>query len=144
MVLPEWIAHVAEVFDAAGAAVLVIGFVWSVVLAGRTWASDGGRAAYRRLRNTFGGALLLGLEILVAADLVRTVAVAPNLQNVVVLAIIVAIRTFLSFSLQVEIDGTLPWRAAAGGGTSSGTGGRTGGSGDRTGAASDRTGGRRP
>jgi Protein of unknown function (DUF1622) len=56
--------------------------------------------------------LLLGLEILVAADLIRTVAVSPTLQSVGVLGLIVVIRTFLSFSLQVEIDGTAPWRRA--------------------------------
>ena len=56
--------------------------------------------------------LLLGLEILVAADLITTVAVAPTLRNVAVLGLIVLIRTFLSVSLQVEIDGRVPWRRA--------------------------------
>jgi uncharacterized membrane protein len=106
----EWIERVAEAFDVVGAAILVLGFLWSVAMALRSWRAMGGSAAYRSMRTTFGGALLLGLEVLVAADLVRTVAVAPTLQNVLVLAIIVAIRTFLSFSLQVEIEGTLPWR----------------------------------
>ena len=54
--------------------------------------------------------LLLGLEILVAADLIKTVAVATTIENVGVLGLIVLIRTFLSFSLEVEIEGTLPWR----------------------------------
>jgi uncharacterized membrane protein len=108
--LTHWIPRVAEAFDVVGAAVLVVGFIWSVVLAARTWRSAGGAEAYRRLRTTFGGVLLLGLEILVAADLVRTVAVSPTLQNVIVLGLIVVIRTFLSFSLQVEIDGSLPWQ----------------------------------
>ncbi|MET8148017.1 DUF1622 domain-containing protein [Actinoplanes sp. NPDC049668] len=66
--------------------------------------------AYRTLRATFGGALLLGIEVLVAADLIRTVAVTPTLTSVTVLGLIVLIRTFLSFSLGVEIDGTLPGR----------------------------------
>jgi uncharacterized membrane protein len=110
--LGEWTTRVAEAFDVIGAAVLVVGFVWSVAIAVRTWLATGGRAAYRSMRTTFGGALLLGLEVLVAADLIRTVAVAPTLQNVFVLAIIVLIRTFLSFSLQVEIEGKLPWRSA--------------------------------
>ena len=61
--------------------------------------------AYLVARQAFGGTLLLGLEVLVAADLVRTVAVAPTLDNVLVLALIVAIRTFLSFSLETEIEG---------------------------------------
>jgi uncharacterized membrane protein len=77
-------------------------------------------AAYLRfpVRQTFGGTLLLGLEILVAADLVRTVAVAPTVDNVLVLGLIVVIRTFLSFSLETEIEGVLPWRRA----TASGAG----------------------
>jgi hypothetical protein len=64
------------------------------------------------LRRTFGGTLLLGVEVLVAADLVRTVAVAPTLDNVLVLGLIVVIRTFLSFSLETEIEGVVPWRRA--------------------------------
>jgi uncharacterized membrane protein len=104
------LADVARSFEAIGAAVLVIGLVWSVVLASRAWHAAGGRSGYQVLRETFGGVLLLGLEILVAADLIRTVAVAPTTRNVAVLGLIVLIRTFLSFSLQVEIDGKLPWR----------------------------------
>jgi uncharacterized membrane protein len=61
-----------------------------------------------------GRGILVALEVLVAADLIRTVAVEPTLQNVGVLGIIVLIRTVLSFSLDVEIDGVLPWRRAAG------------------------------
>jgi hypothetical protein len=60
--------------------------------------------------------LLLGLEVLVAADLLRTVAVAPTLDNVLVLGLIVVIRTFLSFSLEAEIEGVAPWRRAMTGG----------------------------
>jgi uncharacterized membrane protein len=62
------------------------------------------------IRTYFGRSVLFALELLVAADLIRTVAVQPTLQNVAVLAIIVLIRTFLSFSLEVEIEGTWPWR----------------------------------
>jgi uncharacterized membrane protein len=64
---------------------------------------------YRGYRQDLGRAILLGLELLIAGDIVRTVAVAPTLQNVLVLGLIVLIRTFLSFSLQLEIEGTLPW-----------------------------------
>ena len=62
------------------------------------------------LRDAFGNVILLGLEILVAADLVRTVAVAPTIENVVILGVIVLIRTVLSFSLEIEIEGVAPWR----------------------------------
>ena len=61
----------------------------------------------------FGRSILLGLEFLVAADIIRTVAVQPSLQNVAVLGLIVLIRRFLSFSPEVEIDGRWPWRRAA-------------------------------
>jgi uncharacterized membrane protein len=116
------LADVAHVFEAIGAAVLVVGLVWSVVLAALTWRSGGGSRGYQKLRQTFGAVLLLGLEILVAADLITTVAVAPTPRNVAVLGLIVLIRTFLSVSLQVEIDGHLPWRRSppAGGNPSAG------------------------
>jgi uncharacterized membrane protein len=110
--------HVAQGFEALGAAILVVGVVWSFVLAAATARRSGwsGRT-YQVLRQAFGGTLLLGLEVLVAADLLRTVAVAPTLDNVYVLGLIVVIRTFLSFSLETEIDGVAPWRRALVGGT---------------------------
>lgn len=74
--------------------------------------SRSGAKVYLVARQAFGGTLLLGLEVLVAADLVRTVAVAPTLDNVLVLGLIVVIRTFLSFSLETEIEGVAPWRRA--------------------------------
>jgi uncharacterized membrane protein len=105
--------HVAQGFEALGAAILVVGVVWSFVLAVVAWRRSGQPAkAYLVLRQAFGGTLLLGLEVLVAADLVRTVAVAPTLDNVLVLGLIVLIRTFLSFSLEIEIEGIVPWRRA--------------------------------
>ena len=64
----------------------------------------------RRFRQDFGGAIVLGLEFLVAGDIIRTVVVAPTLENVAVLAIIVLIRTVLSMALQVEIEGRWPWQ----------------------------------
>lgn len=66
-------------------------------------------AAYQNLRATLGRAILLGLELMVAADIINTVAIEPSLDSVLVLAGIVAIRTFLSLSLEVEISGTWPW-----------------------------------
>jgi uncharacterized membrane protein len=65
---------------------------------------------YSLYRQDVGRAILLGLEFLIAGDIIRTVVVAPTLQNVVVLGMIVLIRTFLSLSLQLEIEGKLPWR----------------------------------
>jgi len=112
MTFSEVMEHVAQGFEAVGVVIFVLGLLWSVALAIRTWRRAGGRPAYQALRESFGGVLLLGLEVLVAADLIRTVAVAPTWQNVAVLGVIVLIRTFLSFSLQIEIDGVPPWRRA--------------------------------
>jgi uncharacterized membrane protein len=114
------LTDVAQAFEAIGTAVLVVGLIWSVAVAGKTWRVAGGRKGYQALRETFGGVLLLGLEILVAADLIRTVAVSPTLLNVAVLGLIVLIRTFLSLSLQVEIEGELPWRRGMTGGVAVG------------------------
>ena len=105
--------HVAQAFEALGALILVVGVVWAIVLAVLAWRRTRSRdRAYNVLRRAFGGTLLLGLEILVAADLLRTVAVAPTVDNVLVLGLIVLIRTFLSFSLEIEIDGVVPWKRA--------------------------------
>lgn len=118
MAFVELMDYVGKAFEAVGVGVLVLGLVWSVVVAGRVWLKAEGREAYRILRESFGGVLLLGLEILVAADLIRTVAVEPSMENVLVLGLIVLIRTFLSFSLEIEIEGVPPWRRA----TTSGAG----------------------
>jgi uncharacterized membrane protein len=65
---------------------------------------------YSSYRQDIGRAILLGLEFLIAGDIIRTVVVAPTIQNVLVLGLIVLIRTFLSLSLQLEIEGRLPWQ----------------------------------
>lgn len=112
--LAEAMEHVAEFFEIIGALILLAGLVVATVLALRSLIRSRDAAnAYRVLRQAFGGAILLGLEVLVAADLVRTVAVAPTLENVVTLGMIVLIRTVLSFSLEIEIEGVAPWRRAA-------------------------------
>jgi uncharacterized membrane protein len=103
--------HVAQAFEALGVLVLALGAIWSLLAAGFAWRrSRKAASAYDLLRKAFGGVLLLGLEILVAADLVRTIAVAPTLSNVLILGLIVLIRTFLSLSLEIEITGKPPWR----------------------------------
>jgi len=103
----------ARAFEALGALILVVGAFLSVGFAIAAWRrTGGGRVAYTVLRQSFGGALLLALEVLVAADLIRTVAVAPTLEHVLVLGLIVVIRTVLSFSLETEIEGVPPGRRA--------------------------------
>jgi len=104
---------IVRVADSIGVAVLVAGLFMAAFLALRTWKKTGdGSLAYSVLRRTLDGGILAGLEVLVAGDLIRTVAVDPTMNNVVILGVIVLIRTFLSFSLEIEIEGTLPWRRA--------------------------------
>lgn len=100
---------VGKVVDAGGVAIVVVGVLVATVLALRMLLrrEAGAYEAYRRL---LGRSILLGLEFLVAADIIRTVAVSPTFRSVGVLAVIVVIRTFLSFSLELEITGRWPWQ----------------------------------
>jgi uncharacterized membrane protein len=113
MTFTEFMERAAQAFEVFAVAVLIVGMVWSLLSSARVWRTSGdGRRGYALLREFFGGVLLLGVEILVAADLIRTVAVTPSLESVGVLGLIVLIRTFLSFSLETEIEGVPPWRRA--------------------------------
>ena len=106
------IQRIGEVLDGTGVAVIAVG----VVIAAGTAVvrlSHHETGIYRRFRQQLGQTILLGLELLVAADIVRTVAAEPTLTSVAVLAIIVLIRTFLSFSLEVELTGRWPWQKTA-------------------------------
>ena len=97
--------------DAAGIAIIILGAVLATVAFLRRWRRAGTLSeAYRFYRQDLGRAILLGLELLVAADIIRTVAVAPSFTNVAVLALIVLIRTFLSMTLELEIEGRWPWQ----------------------------------
>ena len=97
-----------------GVAIIVVALVLSAVRAVIALRRGvAGTEVYSGVRAYFGRGILLGLEALVAADLIRTVAVEPTLDNVLVLALIVLVRTLLSFSLDVEIEGVLPWRKRA-------------------------------
>ncbi|WP_022894075.1 DUF1622 domain-containing protein [Agromyces subbeticus] len=103
------IEAVGEIIDVLGVAAIVIGVVYAVLdaaLRGLRRVSP----VYTRFRRVLGRAILLGLELLVAADIIKTVAVTPTLDSVAVLAVIVLIRTFLSWSLELEISGRWPWQ----------------------------------
>ena len=99
----EW---VGLAFDGTGVLVIAGG----VLIAAARLAVSSAGSRMRRFRQDFGGSIVLGLEFLVAGDIIRTVVVAPTLENVAVLAIIVLIRTVLSMALQVEIEGRWPWQ----------------------------------
>ena len=98
--------------DGLGVLVLIVGALYSMtafLLRRQVGADD----AYQSCRKNMGKAILLGLELLVAADIIRTVAVSPTIENVLTLGLVVFIRTFLSISLQVELEGRWPWRRGA-------------------------------
>lgn len=106
------IETVGKALDWAGVAAIVVGIVVATLffLASLRRDPDDPEVGYRRYRQGIGRAILLGLEVLVAADIIRTVAVSPTFKSAGVLAIIVAIRTFLSIALQVELEGRFPWQ----------------------------------
>jgi uncharacterized membrane protein len=106
------IESAGRVIDAAGVVAVVVGAVLAAVFAAtRLIRSESG--VYQRFRRFLGRSILLGLELLVAADIIRTVAVTPTIDSVAVLAVIVVIRTFLSWSLELEITGRWPWQKGA-------------------------------
>lgn len=97
--------------DALGVGVIVLAIATAGTIFGRRIVQGGAfDSSYRELRQSIGRGVLLGLELLVAGDIIRTVAIAPTFASVGVLALIVAIRTFLSFSLEVELTGRWPWQ----------------------------------
>ena len=112
------IRHAVEVVglsvDAVGVAVIVTAIgVAGVAFVRALQRGVPIEVSYRGLRQSIGRGILLGLELLVAGDIIRTVAIAPTFASVGVLAGIVLIRTFLSFSLEVELTGRWPWQGAA-------------------------------
>lgn len=113
----HWLTRVIE---AVGLAVIVGGTLLATMSFLRRLARrEGVTDTYRRYRADLGRAILLGLEFLVAADIIGTVVVDPTFRNLGVLGLIVLIRTFLSFSLEVEISGRLPWQKDAASGSAS-------------------------
>jgi uncharacterized membrane protein len=105
------ISEVVKVVEAAGAGIMVFGGLGSfVVFASRALRPKTAQESYDELRRNLGRCILLGLEVLIIADIVRTIIVDPTIESVAVLGIIVVIRILLSFALEVEIDGLWPWR----------------------------------
>ncbi|WP_006243166.1 DUF1622 domain-containing protein [Mycolicibacterium tusciae] len=109
----EFFERATQAFEVLGVLSMVVGFVFAFALSIVAWkrTKSGGRA-FKTLRESLGGAILLGLELLVAADIVKTVTSTPSLTDAAVLGMIVLIRTVLSFTIEIEIDGVPPWRKA--------------------------------
>lgn len=106
----EW---VVTGFEVTGATILAVGSVLALVSAVVSLRKGDPRAAYKRARQDVGRVILLGLEILIIADIVLTITVERTLQSTLTLGVLVLVRTFLSFSLEVELEGSLPWRRSS-------------------------------
>lgn len=111
--MTEVVEQIGRVVDFAGVVVMVVGAA-GVMARGAVRAVRGETldVAYRAVRHGVGRSILLGLELLIVGDIIRTVAVEPTFRSVGVLAVIVAIRTFLSVTLELEISGRWPWQTA--------------------------------
>lgn len=105
----ELMELIGTLVDAVGVFIIVIGAAVATFHFLARHRADFG-SSYRAYRQGLGRAILLGLEFLIAGDIIRTVVVAPTLENVLILGLIVVIRTFLSMALQLEVDGRWPWQ----------------------------------
>jgi uncharacterized membrane protein len=113
MKIEQFVGTVGAYFDLAGALVMLGGALLCLALAMRERAA-GGQTVYRDLRFRLGKAIILALEVLVAADILRTMAEIPSLGEVAVLGLVVLIRTFLSFTLKLELEHRWPWQPPPG------------------------------
>ena len=110
MTYEEIIEDIVRVVEALGAAIMVVGgFVALVMYVVAMSRPDGRSGAYQHLRQSLARVILLGLEVLIIGDIVRTIVVDPTFESVAVLGMIVVIRIVLSFSLEVEVEGSWPW-----------------------------------
>jgi uncharacterized membrane protein len=110
----HFVVAAARVVEFTGVFVLLLGaLIATMAFARRLVRRVSLQDAYHALRADLGRAILLGLEFLVIADIIGTVAIEPTLQNLGVLAVIVAIRTLLSFALELEVSGRWPWQRPA-------------------------------
>ncbi|MDZ7743371.1 MAG: DUF1622 domain-containing protein [Bacteroidota bacterium] len=107
--LGTYIDLVAKIIEVAGVLIIAGGSLFFLIRALFT-RNKGQQNIFKQLRQELGKVILLGLEVLVAGDIIATVSTEPTMKSVLVLAVIVLIRTFLSFSLQVELEGKLPWQ----------------------------------
>ena len=110
----EIIRSVSDVMDAGGVAVVSLGVLWGLFEFAKGLITQSTEIAYKTFRIQIVRSLILGLEVLVAGDVIRTVAISPTLTSVAVLGTIVLIRCFLSWSLTLEIDGRWPWQQPKG------------------------------
>ncbi|MDQ4045414.1 MAG: DUF1622 domain-containing protein [Chloroflexota bacterium] len=109
MDFPETVEVVGKVVEATGVAVIVVGIALAAIRHGGGLFGDEAHQGFRAVRQAVARSILLGLELLIAGDIIRTVAVDPTFASVGVLALIVLVRTFISVELELEINGHWPW-----------------------------------
>ena len=102
--------NIARACEVVGVAIIVLGGLDALVRP--VFGTGAGRTYFEEARRRLAHPLLLGLEVLVAADIIQTITVDPSLESVATLGILIVIRVVLSFSLDIEIDGMVPWRRA--------------------------------
>lgn len=105
-----YIEYIANIVEFAGVLTILVGIVFALAKF-IFYLKQPDKFSFVALRQTLGKSILLGLEILIAADIMGTIATEPTLRSVTVLGLIVFIRTILSLSLQVELEGRFPWQA---------------------------------
>ena len=108
----DWMELAVKAFEVTGVGILALGSLAALLGAVKAVARGERRSAYEGARRHVGQAILLGLEVLIIADVVQTVTIDATLESTLSLALIVVIRTFLSFSLEIELEGVVPWRKA--------------------------------
>ena len=110
MTFDEAMDTVVRLFEIAGVAVLAVGSAIALVTGAVLVARGEREGAYASVRRNVGRSILLGLEILIIADIVKTITINSTIESAVILGIIVLVRTFLSFSIEIELEGVPPWR----------------------------------
>jgi uncharacterized membrane protein len=109
----ELLELVVKGFEVLGVGILIAGSVTALITYVRDVRAIDRTVAYKRLRGNVGRTILLGLEVLIVADIVLTVAIDSTVESAITLGLIVLVRTFLSFSLEIELEGVVPWRLRA-------------------------------
>ena len=105
----ETMENVVKAFEVAGVAILAAGSIAALVDAAVALRREGRKSAYARARQGIGRSILLGLEVLIIADIIMTITIDPTVESALSLGLIVLVRTFLSFSLEIELEGAVPW-----------------------------------
>ena len=106
----ELMENVVKAFEVTGVVILTIGSIAALAAAVAALRQGQRRSAYERARQVLGRSILLGLEVLIIADIITTITIDQTIESALTLGLVVLVRTFLSFSLEIELEGVPPWR----------------------------------